>query len=104
VSDGPGLEVVVVGGPYFAGLVLRNFVLGMFIAALALAVGPASLGNVDLWMAKVLARRANEHDAAAAAAASLQHAIGAVQVLAYQKRVGRCLEGDFPRSSESLLS
>ena len=56
------MEVVVAGGPYFAGFVLRNFVLSMFLAALALAVGPASLGDVDLWMAKVLALSADEHD------------------------------------------
>jgi hypothetical protein len=42
------LEVVAAGGPYFAGFVLRNFVLSMLLAALALAVGPASLGDVDL--------------------------------------------------------
>ena len=59
-------EVVVAGGPYFAGFVLRNFVLSMFLAALALAVGPASLGDVDLWMTKVLAPNANEHDGTAA--------------------------------------
>jgi hypothetical protein len=56
------LEVVAPGGPYFAGFVLRNFVLSMFLAALAFAVGPASLGDVDLWMVKVLALSANEHD------------------------------------------
>jgi hypothetical protein len=60
------LEVVVMGGPYFAGFVLRNFVLSMFLTTLALAVGPASLGDVDLWMVKVLALSANEHDGIAA--------------------------------------
>jgi hypothetical protein len=59
-------EVVAAGGPYFAGLVLRNFVLSMFLAALALAVGPASLGDVDLWMTVVLALGANKHDDTAA--------------------------------------
>jgi hypothetical protein len=53
---------VAADGPYFAGFVLRNFVLSMFLAALALAVGPASLGDVDLWMTKVLVPSANEHD------------------------------------------
>jgi hypothetical protein len=61
------LEVVAAGGPYFAGFILRNFVLSMFLAALALAIGPTSLGDVDLWMAKVSALSANEHDGTAAA-------------------------------------
>jgi hypothetical protein len=87
------LEVVAAGGPYFAGLVLRNLVLSMFLAALALAVGPASLGDVDLWMTKALALSAKEHDRTTALTASLcglefdhdcfpyKRAIGAVQVL-----------------------
>jgi hypothetical protein len=66
------LEVVVMGGPYFAGFVLRNFVLSMFLTTLALAVGPASLGDVDLRMAKVLALSANEHDGAAVHCISLR--------------------------------
>jgi hypothetical protein len=51
---------VAADGPYFASFVLRNFVLSVFLAALALAVGPASLGDVDLWMAKALALSANK--------------------------------------------
>ena len=61
MSDG-GFGICGGSGPYFAGFVLRNFVLSMFLAALALAVGPASLGDVDLLMTKVLALSANEHD------------------------------------------
>lgn len=34
--------------PYLAGLVLRDLVLGVLLAVLALAVGAAGLGNVDL--------------------------------------------------------
>ena len=60
-------EVVAAGGPYFAGFILRNFVLSMFLAALALAIGPTSLGDVDLWMAKVSALSANEHESTTAA-------------------------------------
>jgi hypothetical protein len=66
---------VVAGGPYFAGFVLRNFVLSMFLATLALAVGPASLGNVDLRMAKGLVLCANEHDSAAVHCISLRPGI-----------------------------
>ena len=33
---------------YLAGFVLCDFMLGMLLAALALAVGATSLGNVDL--------------------------------------------------------
>ena len=42
-------------GTYFAGLVLCDFVLGMLLACLALAVSAASLGNVDLKSDCVLA-------------------------------------------------
>ena len=62
----------VAGGPYFASFVLRNFVLSMFLAALALAVGPASLRDVDLRITKVLALSANEHDGAAVHCISLR--------------------------------
>jgi hypothetical protein len=90
----------VAGGPYFAGFVLRNFVLSMFLAALALAVGPTSLGDVDLWMVKVLALSANEHDSAAVHCSSeaqnstmttfpYKRVIGAVEVL--RVRVSRTL-------------
>jgi hypothetical protein len=73
------LEVVVAGGPYFASFVLRNFVLSMFLATLALAVGPASLGDVDLRMAKVLALSANEHDGTAVYCISLRPRIRSLQ-------------------------
>jgi hypothetical protein len=69
------LEVVATGGPYFPSFVLRNFVLSMFLAALALAVGPASLGDVDLRIAKVLALSTNEYDGAAVHCISLRHRI-----------------------------
>ncbi len=36
------------GECYLSGLVLRDLVLGVLFAGLALAVGAASLGNVDL--------------------------------------------------------
>jgi hypothetical protein len=36
-------------GLYLAGLVLRDFVLGVLSAILALAVCASGLGNVDLW-------------------------------------------------------
>ena len=36
------------GGEYFAGLVLCDFVLGMFLAVFAFAVGAAGFGYVDL--------------------------------------------------------
>lgn len=37
---------------HFAGFVLCDFVLGVLFAILALAVGAASLGNVDLFESK----------------------------------------------------
>jgi len=40
-----------VADAYFAGFVLRNFVLGVLLASFALAVGATSLGNVDLYIA-----------------------------------------------------
>lgn len=43
------------GGTDFSGFVLRHFVLGVLLAALALAVGIAGLGDVDLWRDEVLA-------------------------------------------------
>lgn len=42
-------------GTYFSGLVLCDFVLGMLLACLALAISAASLGNVDLKSDCVLA-------------------------------------------------
>ena len=40
---------------YFAGLVLRDFVVGVLFAVLALAIGAASLWYVDLGSRRALA-------------------------------------------------
>jgi hypothetical protein len=41
-----------VADAHFAGFVLCDFVLGVLFATLALAIGAASLGNVDLFVSK----------------------------------------------------
>ena len=38
---------------YLAGLVLRDFMVGVLLAFLALAIGAAGLGNVDLFNHRV---------------------------------------------------
>ena len=43
------MDTISEGVSYFAGLVLSDFVLGVFLAGLALAVGVSGFGNVDLF-------------------------------------------------------
>lgn len=46
----PGPKPLREGGiqAYLAGLILSDFMLGMFFAVFALAIGPTSFRNVDL--------------------------------------------------------